>query len=137
MSAAACLQMARCGMGFQQIIEYVVLAIEALGVAVIVLGALLGIVIAGWRLMQRQADVYRHFRRFLGRSILLGLELLVAADIIRTVAVTLSLRSVAVLAIIVAIRTFLSWSLELEISGRWPWQKAGPSERSSPEFIEP
>ncbi len=59
----------------------------------------------------------------LGRAILLGLELLVAADIIKTVAVTPTLDSVVVLAIIVLIRTFLSWALELEISGRWPWQK--------------
>ena len=56
-------------------------------------------------------------------AILLGLELLVAADIIKTVAVTPTLDSVVVLAVIVLIRTFLSWSLELEISGRWPWQK--------------
>lgn len=123
-------------MGFQEIIEHVVLAVEALGVAAIVLGALLGILIASWQLIQHQKDVYQNFRRFLGRSILLGLELLVAADIIRTVAVTLSLRSVAVLAIIVVIRTFLSWSLELEISGRWPWQKTHPSELSSPEPVE-
>ena len=59
----------------------------------------------------------------MGRSILLGLELLVAADIIRTVAVTPTFESVGVLAIIVLIRTFLSFSLELEITGRWPWQK--------------
>ena len=69
--------------------------------------------------------IYTRFRRVLGRAILLGLELLVAADIIKTVAVTPTLDSVVVLAIIVLIRTFLSWSLELEISGRWPWQKRG------------
>jgi uncharacterized membrane protein len=81
------------------------------------------------RLVRRQGEVYGRFRRFLGRSILLGLELLVAADIIRTVAVTPTLESVGVLACIVLIRTFLSWSLELEITGRWPWQKEqqGPS----------
>ena len=67
--------------------------------------------------------VYRSYRQLLGRSILLGRELLVAADIIRTVAVTPSFESVGVLAIIVLIRTFLSFSLELEITGRWPWQK--------------
>ena len=72
---------------------------------------------------RRDPDVYRTFRRQLGRAILLGLELLVAADIIRTVAITPTLESVAVLAGIVLIRTFLSWSLELEISGAWPWQK--------------
>lgn len=77
------------------------------------------------------------FRRVLGRGILIGLELLVAADIIRTVAVTPTIESVSVLALIVLIRTFLSWSLEVEISGRWPWQKARagavePDEADSP-----
>ena len=66
---------------------------------------------------------YRLYRQLLGRSILLGLELLVAADIIRTVAVAPTIRNVVVLALIVLIRTFLSFSLELEISGRWLWQK--------------
>ena len=64
------------------------------------------------------------FREQLGRSILLGLEFLVAADIIRTVAVTPDARSVAVLGGIVLIRTFLSFSLQLEVTGYWPWQKA-------------
>ncbi len=63
------------------------------------------------------------FRRSLGRAILLGLELLVAADIIKTVAISPTLESVAVLGGIVLIRTFLSFSLELEITGRWPWQQ--------------
>ena len=67
--------------------------------------------------------MYREYRQLLGRSILLGLELLVAADIIRTVAVTPTFTSVGVLAVIVLVRTFLSFSLELEITGRWPWQK--------------
>ncbi len=62
------------------------------------------------------------FRKTLGRSILTGLELLVAADIIRTVAVEPTLESVLVLGLIVIIRTFLSFSLEVEIDGRWPWQ---------------
>lgn len=78
------------------------------------------------RLARGQRQQYRAYRQYLGRSILLGLELLVAADIIRTVAVTPTLLSVAVLAAIVLIRTFLSFSLELEITGRWPWQ-AKPS----------
>ena len=108
----------------KEYIEAVGEAIDALGVAAIVIGIVAATVIAGWRLLSRQPDTYRHFRRFLGRSILLGLEILVAADIIKTVAVTPTLESVAVLAAIVVIRTFLSWSLELEISGRWPWQKS-------------
>ncbi|PKI89725.1 hypothetical protein CW368_12380 [Actinomycetales bacterium SN12] len=110
-------------MSFQEIIESVGKVVDALGVVAIVLGALTAIVFALGRLLRREHNVYGRFRRFLGRSILLGLELLVAADIIRTVAVTPSLGSVAVLAVIVVIRTFLSWSLELEITGRWPWQK--------------
>ena len=68
--------------------------------------------------------MYHRYRKRLGRSILLGLELLVAADIIRTVAVAPTFESVGVLGLIVLIRTFLSFSLELEITGRWPWQKA-------------
>ncbi|KAA0919263.1 DUF1622 domain-containing protein [Dietzia sp. ANT_WB102] len=110
-------------MQFQETIEAVGEVIDAVGVAAIVVGIVASTVIAVCRLVSREPDVYRQFRRFLGRSILLGLEILVAADIIKTVAVTPTLESVAVLAAIVVIRTFLSWSLELEISGRWPWQK--------------
>jgi uncharacterized membrane protein len=66
---------------------------------------------------------YREYRQQLGRAILLGLEFLVAGDIINTVSVDPTLRSVGVLAGIVAIRTFLSFSLEVEIEGRWPWNR--------------
>ena len=111
-------------MEFQQIIEIIGKVIDAAGVAAMVVGAVIATAIAARDLLRRRPDVYRAYRRFLGRSILLGLELLVAADIIRTVAITPTLESVAVLAAIVLIRTFLSFSLELEITGRWPWQKA-------------
>ena len=97
--------------------------IDILGVVAIVVGVLYAAVDAGLRGLRRISPVYSRFKRVLGRAILLGLELLVAADIIKTVAVTPTLDSVVVLAVIVLIRTFLSWSLELEISGRWPWQK--------------
>src|SRR5690606_26358511 len=90
----------------------------------IVIGAIVATIIAVRSLLRRSGPVYVPFRRSLGRSILLGLELLVAADIIKTVALTPTLESVAVLGGIVLIRTFLSFSLELEVSGRWPWQKA-------------
>lgn len=111
------------GMEFTEIIEIVGKVIDASGVAAIVIGALVATVVAVAKLARRNQAVYVPYRRALGRSILLGLELLVAADIIRTVAITPTLESVAVLAGIVLIRTFLSFSLELEISGRWPWQK--------------
>jgi uncharacterized membrane protein len=80
-------------------------------------------VVTAVRLSRRESNVYQRFRQQLGRAILLGLELLVAADIIRTVAASPNLTSVAILAAIVLIRTFLSFSLEVETTGRWPWQK--------------
>lgn len=111
---------------FQHSIETVGKAVDVAGVAAIVLGAIVATVIAAAALIRRRSgdtDVYHRYRRHLGRSILLGLELLVAADIIRTVAIAPTFQSVGVLAAIVLIRTFLSMSLELEITGRWPWQK--------------
>ena len=111
-------------MDFNEAVELAGKSIDAAGVAVLVVGAVVAAVRAAQRARTHQPGVYRRFRQQLGRSILLGLELLVAADIIRTVAVTPTLASVLVLALIVAIRTFLSFSLELEITGRWPWQKA-------------
>ena len=121
-------------MSFFEVIETVGKAIDAVGVAVIAFGLLLSA--AGVLRRLRTADAYRAFRQQLGRSILLGLELLVAADIIRTVAVTPDARSVAVLAGIVLIRTFLSFSLELEITGYWPWQK-NRQPQATPDPAEP
>ena len=110
-------------MSFFEVIETVGKTIDGVGVAVIAIGALISAAGAVPRLRGRTGDVYRVFRQQLGRSILLGLEFLVAADIIRTVAVTPDARSVAVLGGIVLIRTFLSFSLELEVTGYWPWEK--------------
>ena len=114
-------------MTFSETVEAVGKVIDGAGVAVTIVGALAATIAAGRRIYRRQPDTYRRYRQQLGRSILLGLELLVAADIIRTVAVTPTVRSVVVLAGIVVIRTFLSFSLELEITGRWPWQKEDPA----------
>ncbi|HSO91466.1 MAG TPA: DUF1622 domain-containing protein [Arthrobacter sp.] len=117
-------------MDFQEMIKEVGGFMDVAGVAVMVIGAIVSVPMAlrGFqpsRLPEgaERLSVYRSYRQLLGRSILLGLELLVAADIIRTVAVTPTFESVGVLAIIVLIRTFLSFSLELEITGRWPWDK--------------
>ncbi|MEX0581623.1 MAG: DUF1622 domain-containing protein [Mycobacterium sp.] len=119
-------------MSFYEVIETVGKTIDAIGVAVIAIGTLISAAgaVARWR--RRTGDVYRVFRQQLGRSILLGLEFLVAADIIRTVAVTPDARSVAVLAGIVLIRTFLSFSLELEVTGYWPWQKNRQQQQATP-----
>jgi len=119
---------------FIESVELVGKVIDGVGVAIIAVGAVVAGGVAVGRLVRRSPDTYRFFRETLGRTILLGLEFLVAADIIRTVAVTPNAQSVAVLAGIVAIRTFLSFSLELEITGRWPWQKKpreSPSARMS------
>jgi len=110
-------------MAYNDVIEKIGMTIDAAGVAVIVVGAAITFVVCAVQVSRRERDVYRRFRQRLAQTILLGLELLVAGDIIRTVAATPSLTSVAILASIVLIRTFLSFSLELETTGRWPWQK--------------
>jgi uncharacterized membrane protein len=86
-------------------------------------------------LPDRRPDAYQHCRRHLGRVILLGLEVLIVADIIRTVIVDQTPASIAVLATIVIIRIALSWSLAVEIDGTWPWNKA--SLRDSDRVPEP
>lgn len=101
--------------------------VELTGIAIIAFGAFATLIIFLYRLatLQDRDQAVANFRSSLGRTILLGLEFLVAADIINTVAVEPTLVSVAVLAGIVVIRTFLSFSLETEIEGRWPWQRGG------------
>ena len=110
-------------MDFYDVVEKVGKTLDGAGVIIIIVGALIAFADAVIRLTRDEADAYRRFREMLGRTILLGLELLVAGDIIRTVAAKSTLTSVAVLGAIVLIRTFLSFSLEVEITGRWPWQK--------------
>ncbi|MEX1078334.1 MAG: DUF1622 domain-containing protein [Homoserinimonas sp.] len=115
-------------MDIRPIIEGVGGGVEVAGILVIVMGIIASTVAAVARRRRTDGQVYKSYRRDLGRSILLGLEFLIAADIIRTVAIEPTLKSVGVLALIVLIRTFLSITLELEISGRWPWQKASDSD---------
>jgi uncharacterized membrane protein len=76
-------------------------------------------------------DAYRSYRQGVGRAILLGLELLVAGDIIKTVAISPTVQTVGVLAIVVVVRTFLSISLQVELEGRWPW-RSRPSSAVEP-----
>lgn len=120
-------------------LHWISTAIEVSGVAIIVIGATVatllflyaGLVTVGW------PASFRRYRANLGRAILLGLELLVAADIIGTVAVTPSYENLAVLALIVLIRTFLSFSLEVEIEGHWPWRRAEIEKKTSTEQKQP
>lgn len=104
------------------------IGIEVIGVAVIVVGAVWATVVFFLELLRRQEHVepYDDYRANLGRAILLGLEFLVGADIIRTVAVEPTLASLSSLGLIVLIRTFLSFALETEIHGRPPWRRSPP-----------
>ncbi|SEG74512.1 Uncharacterized membrane protein [Thermomonospora echinospora] len=119
-------------MEFESVVETAGKAVDLVGVAVIVFGALIASGVFAHRVLRRHddfPDVYRRYRQSLGRAILLGLEFLVAGDIIRTVAVSPTFASVGVLAAIVVVRTFLSFSLEVELENRWPWQRREPAER--------
>ena len=104
--------------------------VEWVGIGVLVAGAILAVGAFLLRLLRGQPfrDVYHELRADLGRAILLGLEFLVIADIVGTVAVEPTLHNLAVLAAIIAIRTLLSFALELEVSGRWPWQRGRPGQ---------
>lgn len=115
-------------------IEPVARAIEAAGIGIIVFAGLAATLWFLAQLVRTRAPgvAYHAYRSNLGRGILLGLEFLVAADIIGTVAVDPTLESLAVLAGIVLIRTFLSFSLEVEIDGRWPWRRGPAPESLSP-----
>ncbi len=110
-------------MDIETIVEHTGEIVELVGVAVIVGGLVVAFVQLLLRLRHDgRESAYRVTRQSIGRSILLGLEILVAGDIIRTVALDPTFTSVGVLAIVVLIRTFLSFTLEVEITGRWPWQ---------------
>jgi uncharacterized membrane protein len=112
--------------GAREIAEYSAIFIELGAIAVLTIGS----VISSWHFMSRWRagdeiqHAYRAFRVGLGRVILLGIELLIVADIIRTVAVMPTLENVGVLGLIVLVRTFLSMALEVELEGRWPWHHA-------------
>jgi uncharacterized membrane protein len=111
---------------FTQLMDHVAQGFEALGAAILVVGVVWSFVLAvvaarrsGW-----SAKAYLVLRQAFGGTLLLGLEILVAADLVRTVAVAPTLDNVLVLGLIVVIRTFLSFSLETEIEGVAPWRRA-------------
>jgi uncharacterized membrane protein len=114
---------------YREVMDGIGRAVDAVGVFVIVAGAILA---TGRFLVKRHglaSKSYRLYRQDLGRAILLGLEFLIAGDIIRTVVVAPTLENIVILGLIVLIRTFLSMALQLEVEGRWPWQRA---EEASP-----
>lgn len=112
-------------MDYEHFVVAAARVVEFTGVVVLLVGALIATLAFARRLVRRVSlqDAYHALRADLGRAILLGLEFLVIADIIGTVAIEPTLQNLGVLAVIVAIRTLLSFALELEVSGRWPWQR--------------
>jgi uncharacterized membrane protein len=121
-------------MSASDLIDLVPRGFEIAGVGVIVVGSIVATLAFFWNLRPTRgiSDAYRVYRQGIGQAILLGLEFLVAADIVRSVAISPTFTSVGVLAGIVLIRTFLSFTLELEIEGHWPWQHFGPAISPAP-----
>jgi uncharacterized membrane protein len=107
-------------------IEWIALGIELLAVAVIAGGVIILVITRGTvRYLFRLGEpgAYQSYKHQLGKVLLLGLELLVAADVVRTVALAPTITNVAILGLLVVVRTFLSWSMSVEIEGYWPWQQ--------------
>jgi uncharacterized membrane protein len=119
-------------MDFDEFVSDVVTWVEAAGAAIMIIGGLGALVVAAVAVAkpETRGDAYTQLRRNLGRAILLGLEVLIIGDIVRTIIVDPTLESVAVLGLIVAIRIVLSFSLEIEMDGTWPWSRwrSGPPE---------
>ncbi len=116
-------------------IEWAALGIEILGAAVIVAGVLRVAITRGtirFLLKLDEPGAYDSYKHQMGRSLLLGLEFLVAGDVVRTVALEPTLVNVAVLGLLVLVRTFLSWSLAIEIEGHWPWQSRASEPPQNP-----
>lgn len=108
-------------------IEAAALLLESLAVAIIIFGiAMATFRYFYYRIKDPASHPYREYRSSIGNSLLLGLEILIAADIIKTVALEATWESVGILGLLVVIRTFLSWSLFVDIEERWPWQKREP-----------
>lgn len=103
--------------------------IQALAVVIIVVSIAFGFVRYVTELAKRTPHSYRDYKRLLARSLMLALEILVAADVIRTVLLDLTARGLEILGALVAVRTFLSWSLVVEVEGHWPWQSAAIRDR--------
>ena len=112
-------------MDFAGTVEAAGKAVDLAGVVIMIFGGLVATAAfaMAWRATRDVSVIYRPYRRDLGRAILLGLEFLVAGDIIRTIALSPTFESLGVLAIIVAIRTVMSFAIELDLTGRWPWER--------------
>lgn len=110
------------------VIERIALGVEVLGVAIIALGTAFGAIRGITNYFKKAGGAYQKCKLRIGRALLLGLEFLVAADIITTVLVKSTIRDVISLGLLVLVRTILSWSILLETEGRWPWQATAKKE---------
>jgi uncharacterized membrane protein len=131
-------------MHFTNVMDAVSKVVDAAGVGVIAIGLLVSTALFAWNKLKEWRskektygdESFRQLRESLGRSILLGLEFLIAGDIIRTVAVAPTFYNLGTLAVLVVIRSFLSWGLSMEIEGRWPWQPPRAGDRQTVGFRE-
>jgi uncharacterized membrane protein len=112
-----------------EIIEFVAISVIAIAVAAAMIGGGLAVFRAGW------PEAFNTFKVFMARGLLVGLDLLIAADIIKSVTLEPTLDNIVGLGLLVLIRTFLSWALVLEATGRWPWQR-GPLLATAAEHAE-
>ncbi len=122
----------------EEVLEIIGIIFDVIGVLIICIGILLAFLRYFRRTPQPNGDdvmpsPYRLLKIEIGLALLLGLEVLVAADIIKTVAIEPTFTSLGVLGLLVVIRTFLSWTLVLEIEGRWPWQPEREEEAAASE----
>lgn len=106
----------------EEIISFAAKALEIIGISIIVIGVVISLVYYLYQTIQKQENCYKTVRRKMGKSILLGLEVLVAADIIATVVTEPTMNSVLTLGVIIIIRILLSFSLQVELEGKFPWQ---------------
>jgi uncharacterized membrane protein len=109
-------------MSLEEYITITARILEAIGVGVITLGVLISLILYSYHATIKRDDSYKMVRRKIGKAILLGLEILVAADIIATVVTEPNLKSIVILGIIILIRILLSFSLQIELEGKLPWQ---------------
>lgn len=125
-------------MTFEQVMEAVVMAFEVAGIAILAIGSVRALVVAGGAFFRGdRIGLYERARRQVGQAILLGLEVLIIADIVQTVIIDPTIESAATLGIIVLVRTFLSFSLEIELEGVVPWHKRrlrdAPATQAAPD----
>ena len=123
-------------MTFEETMENVARGFEAVGVVIIVIGGVVAL-LAGIKDFRNLDDFFADVRRGFGRPLILGLEVLVAADIIKTITVDPSIESVTVLGILVAVRIALSFSLDIEVDGMVPWRRVETAARLKSAGIDP